>query len=152
MSLRQVKDSPTVRVKGFTLIELMIVIAIVGILAAVATPVYQNYLQKSRVSEGLHLIAHAKHRVVENAFMGATDLTEGIVIPTATDNVAGIAVASGTGLITITYTASAGGGTIELSPTSDGNALVAGTIPSGAINWDCSGGSLPMRLRPSDCR
>ncbi|HPU54314.1 MAG TPA: pilin, partial [Burkholderiaceae bacterium] len=60
--------------KGFTLIELMIVVAIVGILAAVAIPAYQDYTVRARVAEGLGLASAAKISVAENAANGSADL------------------------------------------------------------------------------
>jgi type IV pilus assembly protein PilA len=136
--------------KGFTLIELMIVVAIVGILAAVAIPAYQDYLIRARVSEGMGLAAAAKTTVAENAAAG-TALANGYTAPAATASVTSVAIAAD-GTVTITYTAAAGGGTITLVPTSGGAALVAGTPPAGSIDWNCTGGTLLDRYRPANCR
>ena len=67
--------------KGFTLIELMIVVAIVGILAAIAIPAYQDYTIRARVTEGLSLASAAKTTVSENMQTGQTDLGSRLGIP-----------------------------------------------------------------------
>jgi type IV pilus assembly protein PilA len=137
--------------QGFTLIELMIVVAIIGILAAVAIPAYQDYTVRARVTEGLSLASAAKATVAENAASGSA-LDAGWNAPSATDNVTSVALDAATGEITVTYEAKAGGGTITLVPTAGGAALASGTIPNDAIAWDCTGGTLDAKYRPSNCR
>ena len=138
--------------KGFTLIELMIVVAIVGILAAIALPAYQDYTVRAKVTEGLSIASSAKATVSENAANGvALDL--GWVSPSATANVASVAVAAGTGAITVTYTAAAQSVVLTLTPTSGGAALVSGTVPTDAISWTCAvGAAANNRYVPANCR
>ena len=141
--------------KGFTLIELMIVVAIIGILAAVALPAYQDYTVRARVSEGLVVASSAKLAVAENAANGK-EFNSGWTAPTATNNVTSIAITEATGVIVVTYTAAAGGGTIDITPTSSG-ALVGtasgSTVPlGGSVNWACTTGSLLAKYRPAQCR
>ncbi|MGJ7485525.1 pilin [Variovorax sp. LT2P21] len=160
--------------KGFTLIELMIVVAIIGILAAVALPAYQDYTVRARVTEGLALASGAKTAVAENAAQGAS-FYSGWTVPTATDNVSAVAIDATTGAITITYTTRVGPTTansLTLTPTSGAAALVgtAGTAPTtttpgsggsstvpqgGSINWQCRPAAtnpiLPKFL-PASCR
>ncbi len=151
--------------KGFTLIELMIVVAIIGILAAVAIPAYQDYTVRAKVTEGLSLAAGVKTTVAENASNGvALDLaTPGqSSVPLITSrNVTGIVAAGATGEITITYAATAGNGTLILAPMSDGAALASGTVPPNVITWNCNSasstkvgtkGTLVAKYSPAECR
>ena len=140
--------------KGFTLIELMIVVAIIGILAAVAIPAYQDYTVRARVSEGIGFAASAKTLVSENAANGQVDLAAGFNAPSATTNTQSVAVVGGTGVITMTTTARAGGGTIVFTPTGI-PAVAAGERPppNDRITWGCAtGSSLATKYRPSECR
>ncbi|WP_316153062.1 pilin [Cupriavidus sp. BIC8F] len=155
--------------KGFTLIELMIVVAIIGILAAIAIPAYQDYLIRSRVTEGLSLAASAKTSVTENAANGIA-LANGWTAPSPTQNITAMAVGA-TGQITITYSARAGGGTLVLVPSSAAAALVVGTPPAGgSVDWECfsaakaastlptpgpapaAAATLPGNVAPASCR
>ena len=153
--------------KGFTLIELMIVVAIIGILAAVALPAYQDYTIRAKVTEGIVLGSSLKVVVADNASNGTADANGGLFsglptgsagtvtacaaagtctmqVPVAagnlTKNVIGITGTTATGLITVAYTPAlvpAASNTLLLSPSSNGALLAAGTPPTGSIIWTC---------------
>ena len=145
--------------RGFTLIELMIVVAIIGILAAIAIPQYQDYTIRARVSEAVNLASAAKSAVAEyfntNQFMPTNNDSAGYSSP-VTDIVSSISVAaaanSSQATITVTLSSNpklgnAGGGTLVLT----------GTGANDAVTWTCSasstGGATNMtRYVPANCR
>ena len=147
--------------KGFTLIELMIVVAIIGILAAVALPAYQDYTIRAKVSEGMVLASGAKVAVAENAANGK-NFSAGFTAPAATDNVLSVGITATTGAIVVTMQpaiAAAGANVVEFVPTSGGVALAgtatASTIPAGgSIEWACDGAgtTLADKYLPAQCR
>jgi type IV pilus assembly protein PilA len=139
--------------KGFTLIELMIVVAIIGILAAIAIPAYQDYIVRARITEGLNLASAAETTVAENAENGASNLVLGWNAPASTTNVSSVTVNSGSGVITVTYTPVAKSVVLTMTPTVDGTPLASGTVPSDAISWKCAvSSSANDRYVPSNCR
>ena len=140
---------------GFTLIELMIVVAIIGILAAIALPAYQDYTKRSNASEGLSLAGGAKAALAEfyssegewpssneKAGLAAkTDITGNAVDEVAVSRTAG--GPAGKGIITVKYNKKVvAGKTLTLTGESDG----------GAIKWVCKGEADISKYVPSNCR
>ena len=134
--------------QGFTLIELMIVVAIIGILAAVAIPAYQDYTVRARVTEGLSLASAGKTSVSEFlATTGAlpTSNSDAGMAAAATivgNHVSGVAV-NASGKLTVTFSG---------NPINNATLILTPTTVGGGIKWDCTDGNLDSKYRPSSCR
>ena len=135
--------------QGFTLIELMIVVAIIGILAAVAIPAYQDYTVRARVTEGLSLASAGKTAISEffatSGALPTNNATAGLATAASyTGNSVASVTVNGSGALTVAFSgAPIAGATLMLSPTTAG----------GGVVWDCAtGGTLNPKYRPSSCR
>jgi type IV pilus assembly protein PilA len=138
--------------QGFTLIELMIVVAIIGILAAIAIPAYQDYTIRAQVSEAMSLASGVRTAVSE-AFQTrgnwpADNSSAGVAGATSIVGKYVASVTVGGSLITVEFGAGANP-LIALAGT--GDFTLKGTNRGGSISWTC-GGAIDTKYRPASCR
>lgn len=136
----------TLRAQGFTLIELMIVVAIIAILAAIALPAYQDYTIRARVSEALVVAAGQKALITENIHsanaLNSSACDAVATSPTSTDNIASLSCV-GNGVLTVSTTPIAGSVTLTLTPAFN---------LTGSVRWACARTAGENKHVPASCR
>ena len=132
---------------GFTLIELMMVVAIIGILAALALPAYQDYTRRAHVEEGLTLAADAKLAVAEyyatNGKFPIDNNAAGLPIGNTINGQAGKSIIVDYSRVEITY---------NTKVLNNSTLYIQGYVNNSSIHWTCTQGTVPPTYRPVSCR
>ncbi len=140
--------------KGFTLIELMIVVAIIAILAAIAIPAYQDYLVRSQVSEGAVLADGAKTAMAEfyssTGYFPTANASAGLATNLSIKGqyVSQVDVAT-KGKITVSYGGPKANTAISTGPKT---LIFSAVTNAGSIEWHCKGGTVQSKYLPTSCR